>query len=719
MSLEERFDTTFVAALAHREKQIQQAYRPVIGVHKWFARRPGTLFRSLLLSEFGQKGLHDEFFMGHDFSDKTIADPFMGGGTPLIEANRLGMRVIGSDINPMAYWVVRQSLTPLDVAAFVSEAERVAAEVEAEVGHFYETKCMECGFRASVKYFLWVKSYNCHACGQPNDLFPGYMIASNARHPAFVWYCPTCDQLAEVPERPSAKDPAYCPHCDTILPVHPKARRGQYQCSHCGESNRYPTGDPPRHRLFAIEYHCSHCRADHKGRYFKVPSDEDLEKYARAAKSLKNSSQSLIPDDEIPPGDETRRLHRWGYFRYRDLFNDRQLFVLHTLLQAIMDVADREVRVALATVFSDMLRYQNMLCRYDTTALKCQDIFSVHGYPVGLIQCESNPIGIVGVGSGGFRHFVEKYVRAKEYCQRPFEISLARRRKRYTDGERIEASFASSADFLDTREAYIAAEDSSHLKIAPGTLDGVFTDPPYFDNVQYAELMDFCYVWLRQVLSDEEPAFAARSTRSDGELTGNDSMGRGLREFTEGISTVFQHMAAALKPGAPLVFTYHHNRPEAYLPLIVAILDAELACTDTLSSPAEMSASMHINGTGSSVVDTIFVCRKGQSVGPSRRSMPDCLEEDVTSIRRAGLTVTKGDIICMTLGHLSRLAIQSLASSWNRELPIEKRLEQARAALDALIEEYNPQGLAEEHEVPRSLDEAVDERNVIQYALPF
>jgi len=99
--------------------------------------------------------------------------------------------------------------------------------------------------------------------------------------------------------------------------------------------------------------------------------------------------------------------------------------------------------------------------------------------------------------------------------------------------------------------------------------------------------------------------------------------------------------------------------------------------------------------------------------------MPDCLEEDVTSIRRAGLTVTKGDIICMTLGHLSRLAIQSLASSWNRELPIEERLEQARAALDALIEEYNPQGLAEEHEVPRSLDEAVDERNVIQYALPF
>ena len=184
----------------------------------------------------------------------------------------------------------------------MSEAERVAAEVEAEVGHFYETKCMECGFRASVKYFLWVKSYNCHACGQPNDLFPGYMIASNARHPAFVWYCPTCDQLAEVPERPSAKDPAHCPHCDTSFPFIQKLVGDSTSAAIAENQIDIRPGIRRRHRLFAIEYHCSHCRADHKGRYFKVPSDEDLEKYARAAKSLKNSSQSLIPDDEIPPG---------------------------------------------------------------------------------------------------------------------------------------------------------------------------------------------------------------------------------------------------------------------------------------------------------------------------------------------------------------------------------------------------------------------------------
>lgn len=50
--IEKDFDVPFVAQLAQQEKQIQQHYRPVIGVHKWFARRPGTLFRALLLAEF-------------------------------------------------------------------------------------------------------------------------------------------------------------------------------------------------------------------------------------------------------------------------------------------------------------------------------------------------------------------------------------------------------------------------------------------------------------------------------------------------------------------------------------------------------------------------------------------------------------------------------------------------------------------------------------------
>src|SRR4051812_45815728 len=74
------------------------------------------------------------------------------------------------------------------------------------------------------------------------------------------------------------------------------------------------------------------------------------------------------------------------------------------------------------------------LCRYDTMALKSLDIFSVHGFPVGLVQCESNLLGIVNtngvnVGSGGWGNIIEKYARAKHYCDAPFEVRHEKGRK--------------------------------------------------------------------------------------------------------------------------------------------------------------------------------------------------------------------------------------------------------------------------------------------------
>ena len=60
----------------------------------------------------------------------TVADPFMGGGTPLLEANRLGFDVVGADVNPMAWWIVRQELAPLDDEAFVATAEDVVRDIE-------------------------------------------------------------------------------------------------------------------------------------------------------------------------------------------------------------------------------------------------------------------------------------------------------------------------------------------------------------------------------------------------------------------------------------------------------------------------------------------------------------------------------------------------------------------------------------------------------------
>jgi len=65
------------------------------------------LFRGLILSEFTEGQLKQSFFQAHNLKGIKV-DPFMGGGTPLIKANRVGCDIVGYDINPMAYWIVRQ-----------------------------------------------------------------------------------------------------------------------------------------------------------------------------------------------------------------------------------------------------------------------------------------------------------------------------------------------------------------------------------------------------------------------------------------------------------------------------------------------------------------------------------------------------------------------------------------------------------------------------------
>src|SRR4051794_16852157 len=158
MSIESNYSINFVAALALREKQIQQNYRPIIAVHKWFARRPGTLFRSLVLAEFGDRPVPELFYEKNDFSGKRIADPFMGGGTPLVEANRVGCDVEGFDINPMAAWIVREELEHLDRKAYRAAADELIRALSKELGSLYQTDCPSYGEKnVPVKYFIWVK----------------------------------------------------------------------------------------------------------------------------------------------------------------------------------------------------------------------------------------------------------------------------------------------------------------------------------------------------------------------------------------------------------------------------------------------------------------------------------------------------------------------------------------------------------------------------------
>lgn len=555
-------------------------------------------------------------------------------------------------------------------------------DLRKEIGHLFLTKCPTTGMISEAKYFLWVKKVKCGSCGKEHDLFPNHLIAQDVRHTANVFVCGYCGSLFESKDR---THPGQCPYCGMHLPIEHVAGRNRSRCLHCNAQVTYPTGFPPDHRLFAIEYHVPYSQENErrKGRHFKAPDAEDLAKFAEAELRLREMRPRFIPEDAIPKGDETGRLHRWGYRSYKELFNARQLVGLELSCRWIANYPDERIREALATNLSDLLRYQNMLCRYDIMALKSLDIFSVHGFPVGLIQCESNILGIEGtsglpVGSGGWLNITEKFAKAKRYCRQPFEVRHEGNRKIEVPiaGEWIGTSNSSSHP-TEHRQVDLICGDSSALQ-GTAIFDGVFTDPPYFGNVQYAELMDFCYVWLRKLVGAAHPEFSSLTTRNTKELTGNVNMGRDLVHFAEGISAAFSMAAARLRSGCPLVFTFHHNKLDAYVPLAVAILDAGLTCSASLPCPAEMGASIHINGTRSSVIDTVFVCRQTglvprRWVVNSTKGLADLIQKEIEDLAQGGLEATQGDIRCISCGHLTRLAVWYLRTDWKSEKPtIEK-----------------------------------------------
>jgi C-5 cytosine-specific DNA methylase len=140
MTIESYFDITLVASLARRAKRVQQNYRPIIAVHKWFASRQGTMFRGLILSEFGVRPLPETFSEANNLPGRVVADPFIGRGTPLVEANRVGCDVWGFGINPRVGWIVREEArfdynsTPLGLAAIMVPSQTATDKIDLFAG---------------------------------------------------------------------------------------------------------------------------------------------------------------------------------------------------------------------------------------------------------------------------------------------------------------------------------------------------------------------------------------------------------------------------------------------------------------------------------------------------------------------------------------------------------------------------------------------------------
>ena len=219
--------------------------RPIYRMHKWWARRLGSVFRMLILAAFASADsdadeLWDRFYHGdratlwgkNDGSGvdgRVILDPFMGGGTTLVEALRLGGKVVGVDINPVAWFITKKEVEPVDLAALDRAFARLEATVGVEIRRLYQTTCVN-GHQAEIMYAFWIKTMPCAKCGAEIELWPTAWIARRKEREFVV--CPRCHLIFDVV--PHSRT-VVCPECHLAFdPARGVSGRGKYTCPHCG-----------------------------------------------------------------------------------------------------------------------------------------------------------------------------------------------------------------------------------------------------------------------------------------------------------------------------------------------------------------------------------------------------------------------------------------------------------------------------------------------------
>lgn len=685
MSAEDHLDIAWISRLAHAEKQATTHYRPSLNVHKWYARRSGAMLRSLLIAEFVGE-VQTNFSKSHNLSDTIVLDPFMGGGSTVAESIRLGASVVGADVNPLSWWTVREAIEAVDREALTKAAADVQAAVRRKIGHLYQTECRGCGQAVPVTYFFWFKRAKCSECGAAPVLVHQPLLAAARRHPKAALVCPSCHEVVEVDQATPNYIPTSCPRCEVLIEGEgPGLTSPCPSCRTVGSLRPLPRRGRPAHMLMAIEYRCPGC--DPKRRQYAAPSGIDHKRARLAARMLKGSPHLRVPDAQVEKGDETKRLHTWGYTNVVDFFSARQRLALGTFASAISQLPEERIRRALLTVLSDMARYNCELCRYDSWALKCRDAFAIHSFVVPLAYCEVNALGSASAGTGGFPQVLKRYLRAKDYGEEPYDmfpVEDGAPTRIYTPGEKVVATIVDTPGEVPGggRRAWLGVASADQLRLPEQMAHAIITDPPYFDFVQYRDLLDVHRAWLESIVGGK-----MGGQLLDHELTVKPGViGRTPESFTKGLSKAFQNAAHALQPNGLFAFTYHHSRLEAYIPLVVALLDSRLTCTLVLPYIAEMVGSLHIRNRKASAVDSLFLCRSSPA---ERRAWRHTIDQELEILHQNGYVPTPADRASVIYGRAVADTVEALKDVWSQALPLPRRIEGVHAVLSLMVKGYN------------------------------
>lgn len=580
-----------------------------------------------------------------------LLDPFAGGGAIPLEAQRLGLKAHAHDLNPVAVMINKAmieipprfaGMAPVNPDARTSKmsqawsraqglaedvryyGEWMKQEAYKRIGHLYpkvKVPREQGGGEATVIAWIWARTVKCPnpACGCEMPLVHSFMLSKKKGKEAWV------EPVFENGET------TYKVHNEGTPKIEGTVNRQGAVCACCGAPVGYPyirqesREDRINAQLMAIVAEGSH------GRIYITPDDEQR-------------STSIVDKPENCPsgvlsGKCRVNVSLYGFDETADLFTNRQLTALTTFSTLVAEAQQKAetdaiaagmandhlplrnggqgaraygeaVGVYLAFVIDKMTDYHSSICSWNPPREGLRNTFGRQAIPMVWDYAEANPFSS---SSGCFDNMVEWVTK----CVSEFPASQVAKVVQFD-----------------------AQRDCGLLEIM------VSTDPPYYDNISYADLSDFFYVWLRQSLKDTYPElFSTMLVPKAEELIATPYRHEGSAEqakefFEDGMLSACQQMYLYAREDIPVTIYYAYKQSDSdadgtassgWETMLSAIIKAGFSITGTWPMSTERSSRTIGIGANALASSIVLVCRKRpeDALQTTRRNLINALRREL------------------------------------------------------------------------------------------
>lgn len=543
----------------------------------------------------------------------TVLDPMAGGGSIPLESARLGFATLANEYNPVACSVLEATLDyPFRFGPSLAERARKWGAVwrkrfNTRMQRFFPTPHHPTFGDIPPLCYIFARTVPCPTTGHATPLVPDWHLlkpkggvavvaAPVVDKPAGTW----TTEIRKVGVGPGS----------VAAPPRPTYSNGKGISLFTGEGipaewiKAQAQAGKMGSALYAVALKTP------QGLTFRPPVQADLDALAAAEEQLAQwrgdwEARNLIPTEVIPEGAKTKEPMQRGIRRWADMFSPRQLLgfgvlmeELHALRPAILAEEGEEMGEAvvhlLAFAIDKMTNYNSHSSFWHALRGTMANTFDRHDFSFKLTFAEMAPVANGGGLAWGYGSVAEAYDEIAKLAHAPVVQTL-----QLTQGSA-----------------------TSLIHLAEHSLDAVVVDPPYADNVQYSELADFFYVWLKRSQGHRRPEwFSSLLCERDQEAVTNDARFRHQHKTAKDakaaaqahyqrlMTETFVEARRVLRPDGVLTVMFTHKKQEAWEALFSALIAAGFTITATWPVKTESEHSLHQAKKNAAQSTVILVAR--------------------------------------------------------------------------------------------------------------